>query len=94
MIKERIVLLLKNGAGGFILILILLFLFLNNRVAFWVAMGIPVSFLAAIFVLYVMGGSINMVSLFAIIMTLGIIVDDTIVVGEESLTLVQRGYLV
>ncbi|MAZ38831.1 MAG: acriflavin resistance protein [Legionellales bacterium] len=94
LIKERIVLLLKNGAGGFILILILLFLFLNNRVAFWVAMGIPVSFLAAIFVLYVMGGSINMVSLFAIIMTLGIIVDDTIVVGEESLTLLQRGYLV
>ena len=55
-------------------------------------MGIPVSFLAAIFVLYMIGGSINMVSLFAMIMTLGIIVDDTIVVGEESLTLLQKGY--
>ncbi|MBB71091.1 MAG: acriflavin resistance protein [Legionellales bacterium] len=90
-IKQRINLLLKNGAGGFILIVALLFFLLNRRVATWVAMGIPVSFMAAIFVLHMLGGSINMVSLFALIMTLGIIVDDTIVVGEESLTLLNQG---
>ncbi len=91
-IKQRINLLLKNGAGGFILILIILFLFLNGRVAFWVAVGIPVSFMAALAALYLFDGSINMVSLFALIMTLGIIVDDTIVVGEESLTQLTHGH--
>ena len=92
LIVERINLLLKNGGSGLILILLLLFIFLNWRVAFWVGMGIPTSFAAGIFILYMLGDSINMVSLFAMIMTLGIIVDDTIVVGEESLTLVQKGY--
>ncbi len=91
LIKERINLLLKNGAGGLILILILLFVFLNSRVAFWVAMGIPVSFFAALAVLYFFSGTINMVSLFSMIMALGIIVDDTIVVGEESLSLLNKG---
>lgn len=86
LIKERINLLLKNGSQGLLLILIILFIFLNARVAFWVAMGIPASFMAALAVLYVAGNSINMVSMFAFIMTLGIIVDDTIVVGEEALT--------
>lgn len=89
-VKGRINLLLKNGAGGLILILGVLFLFLNSHIAFWVAVGIPTSFLAALSVLYLAGGSINMVSLFAMIMALGIIVDDTIVVSEETLSLVQR----
>lgn len=91
-IKERINLLLKNGFSGLILILIILFFFLNKRVAFWIALGIPVSFLAALALLYFWGGSINMVSLFAFIMTLGIIVDDTIVVGEETVTQMQQGH--
>ncbi len=90
-IKQRIDLLLKNGLGGFILILILLFLFLNRRVAIWVVAGIPVSFMASLAVLHLTGGSINMVSLFAMIMALGIIVDDTIVVGEEALSLYDKG---
>lgn len=91
LIKGRINLLLGNGVQGLILILGLLFFFLNARVAFWVAVGIPISFLAAMFVLLMAGDSINMVTLFAMIMTLGIIVDDTIVVGEETLTQIQRG---
>lgn len=90
-IDQRIKLLLKNGGGGFLLIIILLFIFLNRRIAFWVAMGIPVSFAAALCFLYLVGGSINMVSLFAMIMALGIIVDDTIVVGEEALTQLHTG---
>jgi len=84
LIKERIMLLVKNGAGGLLLVLLILYLFLSARVAFWVAVGIPVSFMATLAVLYMVGGSINMISLFALIMALGIIVDDAIVVGEDA----------
>ncbi len=90
-IVERIHLLVKNGVGGLFLIILILLLFLHGRVAFWVAMGIPISFMAALAVLYGVGGSINMISLYAFIMTLGIIVDDTIVVGEEAFTQAQQG---
>lgn len=80
-----------NGLGGLLLVLGVLFLFLHGRVAFWVAVGIPVSFMAALSVLYVLGGSINMISLFGLIMSLGIIVDDAIVVGEDALSHYQHG---
>lgn len=91
LIKERINLLLRNGLGGLVLVLGILFLFLHGRVAFWVAVGIPTSFMAALFVLYLLGGSINMISLFGLIMALGIIVDDAIVVGEDALSHYQKG---
>ncbi|MCZ6722702.1 MAG: efflux RND transporter permease subunit, partial [Gammaproteobacteria bacterium] len=84
LIKDRILLLLKNGAGGLVLVLLILYLFLSTRVAFWVAVGIPVSFMATLAALYLIGGSINMISLFALVMALGIIVDDAIVVGEDA----------
>ncbi len=84
LIRDRIMLLLKNGAGGLALVLAILYMFLTARVAFWVAVGIPVSFMATLAVLYLVGGSINMISLFALIMALGIIVDDAIVVGEDA----------
>lgn len=83
-IQERITLLLKNGISGLLVIIAVLYLFLSGRVAFWVTVGIPVSFLATLCVLYATGGSINMMSLFALIMALGIIVDDAIVVGEDA----------
>ena len=91
LIKERMQMLLKNGAGGLVLVVLILFLFLNGRVAFWVAVGIPISLMATLGVLYLVGGSINMVSLFGLIMALGIIVDDAIVVGEDALTHYQAG---
>lgn len=90
-IQDRINLLIKNGLGGLILVIATLFLFLNARVAFWVTVGIPVSFMATLAVLYGIGGSINMISLFGMIMALGIIVDDAIVVGEDTLTHLQMG---
>ncbi len=86
LIEERIFILLKNGVGGLVLVLITLFVFLNVRVAFWVAMGIPAALLATMFVMLITGQTINMISLFALIMTLGIIVDDAIVVGEHAVT--------
>ena len=91
LIRERTMLLLKNGVGGLVLVIAVLYLFLNARVAFWVAVGIPVSFMAALAVLFGLGGSVNMVSLFALIMAFGIIVDDAIVVGEDALTKRQAG---
>ncbi len=91
LIEDRINLLIKNGLGGLILVISILFIFLNGRVAFWVAIGIPVSFMGTLAVLYLMGGSINMVSMFALIMALGIIVDDAIVVGEDALTHYSHG---
>jgi len=91
LVRDRIQLLIKNGLSGLLLVILILFLFLNARVAFWVCIGIPVSFMTALAALWGIGGSINMMSLFAFIMALGIIVDDAIVVGEDTLTHVQRG---
>lgn len=91
LVKDRIILLIKNGVGGLVLVLLILYIFLNGRVALWVAVGIPVSFLATLMVLYLGGGSINMISLFGLIMALGIIVDDAIVVGEDALTHYEQG---
>ncbi len=90
LIKERIMLLVKNGLGGLVLIFVLLFIFLNYRVAWWTALGIPISISAALFFMELSGGSINMVSLFALILTFGIIVDDTIVVAEEGVTQFEK----
>ncbi len=83
-ISGRIWLLVKNGLLGLGLVVILLFLFLNARTAFWVSAGIPAAMMAAIGVMYLMGLSFNMISLFALIITLGIVVDDAIVVGEHA----------
>ncbi len=84
LIQARIRMLMENGAMGLGLVLVLLFLFLNARTALWVAAGIPVSMLTALFLMYMSGLTINMISLFALIITLGIVVDDAIVVGEHA----------
>ncbi len=83
-ITDRLDILIENGLTGLALVLVTLFLFLSARTAFWVAMGIPVSMLAAIAVMYAAGLTINMMSLFALIITLGIVVDDAIVVAEHA----------
>ena len=91
LIKGRINLLLVNGGGGLVLVLLVLFIFLNTPTAFWVAMGIPTSLFATVFVMELSGQSINMVSLFGLIMALGIIVDDAIVVGEHAAWRARNG---
>ena len=83
MVQERIDLLLRNGVQGITLVFIALALFLNIRLAFWVALGIPISFMGAFMALDALGQTLNMISLFAFIMTLGILVDDAIIVGEN-----------
>ena len=84
LIEERITLLVKNGLSGLCIVLAVLFLFLSRNTAIWVALGIPIAFLATFGVMLVSGQSINMISLFGLIMALGIVVDDAIVVGEHS----------
>lgn len=84
LIIDRIDLLLRNGLSGLVLVIAILFMFLNGRVAFWVMVGIPVSLLATVAVMLLSGQTINMVSLFGLILAIGIVVDDAIVVGEHS----------
>jgi multidrug efflux pump subunit AcrB len=90
--RQRMQLLLKNGYFGLVLVFILLGIFLEGRLAFWVTMGIPISFLGSLLLIPQFGVSINMVSLFAFIVSLGIVVDDAIVVGENIYSYKQRGY--
>jgi len=89
-ISARLNILLDNGLMGLGLVLLLLFLFLNARTAIWVAAGIPAAMFAAIALMYMAGVTINMISLFALIITLGIVVDDAIVVGEHADFRVRR----
>lgn len=83
-ISARLQHLIDNALMGFALVLVLLFLFLNARTALWVAAGIPTALLAAIGVMYAAGLTLNMISLFALLLTLGIVADDAIVVGEHA----------
>lgn len=80
--RGRVETLLKNGVGGLILVFGVLVLFLRPRLALWVCAGIAVAFLGALFVLQYTPISLNMISLFAFLLILGIVVDDAIIVGE------------
>ncbi len=89
--RQRLELLLRNAFLGLILVLLLLGLFLEFRLAFWVTMGIPTSFLGGMLFLPWMDVSINMISMFAFIIALGIVVDDAIVAGENIYEYRQKG---
>lgn len=89
--RQRLELLLKNGFMGLMLVLVVLTIFLEYKLAFWVTMGIPISFLGAFLFLPGMDVTINMISLFAFIIALGIVVDDAIVVGENVFEYRQAG---
>jgi len=89
--EQRVDLLLGNAMIGLAVVLVILGLFLEIRLAFWVSMGIPISFLGSIILLPVFGVSLNMISMFAFLVTLGMVVDDAIVVGENIFRLRSRG---
>lgn len=90
-VKDRIDLLTRNGAQGLLLVFLVLAVFLELRLAFWVAMGIPVSVLGACGVLLYTGQTLNMLSMFAFLLALGIVVDDAIVIGENIYAHRQQG---
>ncbi len=89
---QRLDLLLRNAAFGLVLVLIILGLFLEVRLAFWVTLGIPISFIGALLILPSTGVSLNMLSLFAFIVVLGMVVDDAIIVGESIYHRRQDGW--
>jgi hydrophobic/amphiphilic exporter-1 (mainly G- bacteria), HAE1 family len=82
-VRDRVDLLTRNGIQGLILVFVVLALFLDMRLAFWVALGIPVAVIGSGLVLLMFGATLNMLSMFAVLMALGIVVDDAIVVGEN-----------
>ncbi|BDX08158.1 efflux RND transporter permease subunit [Planctobacterium marinum] len=88
-LNARLDMMLKNLFQGAILVAIMLTLFLRFRLAFWVMVGLPVCFLGAVMMMPVFGVTINILSLFAFIMVLGIVVDDAIVIGEASYTEIE-----
>ncbi len=91
-LADRIAMLSTNGALGLLLVLACLALFLDLRLAFWTTLGIPISFLGGFVIMMAAGVTVNMMSLFAMIVALGIVVDDAIVVGENVFAYRQRGY--
>jgi multidrug efflux pump subunit AcrB len=91
LLRSRQDLLVRNGLQGFVLVFLVLALFLRFELAVWVSIGIPISFLGTFALMPWLDVSINMMSLFAFIVVLGIVVDDAIVVGENIYSHSQRG---
>jgi multidrug efflux pump subunit AcrB len=89
--KQRQELLAKNAVMGLILVMVLLTIFLDWKLAFWISMGIPTAFLGAMLILPLFGVTFNMISMFAFIIALGIVVDDAIVAGENIYEYRQQG---
>lgn len=89
--RERLSLLTENGIMAIVIVLVILALFLEYRLAFWVMMGMAISFIGGIIFLPLFGLSINMISMFGFLVVLGIVVDDAIVVGENIHEYRQKG---
>ena len=90
--RERLSLLTNNGLQAIIIVMVILGLFLEYRLAFWVMMGMTISFVGAMIFLPVVDISINMISMFGFMIVLGIVVDDAIVVGENIYEYRQKGH--
>ncbi len=90
--SDRMTMLLENGVMAMIIVLVILALFLEYRLAFWIMMGMTVSFVGSVLFLPAAGVSINMISMFGFLMVLGIVVDDAIVVGENVHEYRERGF--
>lgn len=90
--RDRLMLLLENGGLAIIIVLVILGVFLEYRLAFWIMMGMTISFVGGVLFLPALDVSINMISMFAFLVVLGIVVDDAIVVGENVYEYRQRGY--
>jgi hydrophobic/amphiphilic exporter-1 (mainly G- bacteria), HAE1 family len=83
LVRDRLALLVKNGWQGLLLVFLIMWLFFNFRLSFWVAMGLPVSFMGAFFFLALFGYTLNMITTVALLVTLGLLMDDAIVIAEN-----------
>lgn len=90
-VRDRLSLLLKNGGQGLVLVFLVMWLFFQGRFAFWVAMGLPVSFLGALFFMSILGLTINMITMVALLIAIGLLMDDAIVIAENIATQLRKG---
>jgi hydrophobic/amphiphilic exporter-1 (mainly G- bacteria), HAE1 family len=90
-VSDRLRMLVKNGLQGLILVFLVMWLFFQIRFAFWVAMGLPVSFLGGLFLMFVFGQSINMISMVALLIGVGLLMDDAIVIAENIAAHLKKG---
>ena len=90
-VSDRLQMLLRNGSQGLLLVLLVMWLFFRLRFAFWVSAGLPISFLGALFLMSVFGQSINMISMVALLIALGLLMDDAIVIAENIATHLHKG---
>ncbi len=90
-LEDRLEMLLKNGVQGLILVFAVLWLFFGGRISFWVALGLPVSFLGAFILVPHLGLSINMFTMVGMLMALGLLMDDAIVIAENIMAHRHRG---
>jgi len=90
-VRSRLQILVSNGLQGLVLVFIVMWLFFKFRFAFWVALGLPVSFLGGLFILSLLGQSINMISMVALLISLGLLMDDAIVISENIATHLRNG---
>ena len=90
-VNDRLTMLLRNGAQGLVAVFLMLWLFFSFRYSFWVTMGLPVSFLGALFVLPLLGVTINMISMVGLLIGVGLLMDDAIVIAENIAARMSRG---
>ncbi|MEM7022862.1 MAG: efflux RND transporter permease subunit, partial [Pseudomonadota bacterium] len=90
-VQDRLNMLLFNGIEGIVLVFLVLWLFFSLRFSFWVALGLPVSFLGALFVMWLLGYSINMLTMVALLIAVGLLMDDAIVIAENVARHAQMG---
>ena len=83
LVRDRLALLVKNGWQGLLLVFLVMWLFFGFRYSFWVAMGVPVAFMGAIFAMPLFGMTLNMLTMVGLLMALGLIMDDAIVIAEN-----------
>ncbi|MFQ6016669.1 MAG: efflux RND transporter permease subunit [Kiloniellaceae bacterium] len=90
-VQDRLSMLVRNGEQGLLLVFLVMWLFFSFRFSFWVAMGLPTSFLGSIFVMTLLGLSINMLTMVALLIAIGLIMDDSIVIAENIASHLRRG---
>ena len=90
-VQDRLDMLLRNGAQGLLAVFLVLWLFFSFRYSFWVTMGLPVSFMGALYVMPMVGITINMISMVGLLIGIGLLMDDAIVICENIATRMKRG---
>ena len=90
-VRERLQLVVVNGVQGLVLVFLLLWAFFGLRFAFWVAMGLPVSFMGGVFLMWVMGYSLNLMTTLGLLIVIGLLMDDAIVISENIARLREGG---